>query len=240
MALPRINTSIGMMLRNGSTDTAVVIKNGIILELKHNGTTFNYNNRNERKSFADLDAWAAYLNVPAQDIQVCWPTRPIATDPLERHIEYSAHSPHWRIVKQIMEAFKIKISSDLLPNYKNHLVNAKIAVLKLEMDPPVYDSAYDTIEYARSYLTDAVRFYEVMVAKNPENRSRYYVPANQKLFIKTEQSTMLPLSVSISDEKIIVDKIGYTSFSEVTGSNELPEIWVLHKRQMSKVRIVTV
>ena len=235
-----MNTRIGMMLRNGSTDTAVVIKNGIILELKHNGTTFNYSNRNERKSFATLDAWAAYLNVPAQDIQICWPTRPIAADPLESRIEYSAQNPHWRIVKDIMEAFKISTYSDLLPNYKNHLVNAKIALLKLEMDPPVYDSVYDTVEFARSYLTDSVKFYEMMVAKNPENRSRYYVGVNQKLFIKTEQSTMLPLAVSIADEKIIVDKIGYTSFSEVTGSNGVPEIWVLHKKQLSKVRIVSV
>ena len=235
-----MNTRIGMMLRNGSTDTAVVIKNGIILELKHNGTTFNYSNRNERKSFATLDAWAAYLNVPAQDIQICWPTRPIAADPLERRIEYSAQTPHWRMVKDIMEAFKISTYSDLLPNYKNHLVNAKIALLKLEMDPPVYDSVYDTVEFARSYLTDSVKFYEMMVAKNPENRSRYYVGVNQKLFIKTEQSTMLPLAVSIADEKIIVDKIGYTSFSEVTGSNGVPEIWVLHKKQLSKVRIVSV
>ena len=235
-----MNTRIGMMLRNGSTDTAVVIKNGIILELKHNGTTFNYSNRNERKSFATLDAWAAYLNVPAQDIQICWPTRPAPVDPLESRIEYSAQTPHWRMVKDIMEAFKINTYSDLLPNYKNHLVNAKIALLKLEMDPPVYDSVYDTVEFARSYLTDSVKFYEMMVAKNPENRSRYYVGVNQKLFIKTEQSTMLPLAVSIADEKIIVDKIGYTSFSEVTGSNGVPEIWVLHKKQLSKVRIVSV
>jgi len=240
MALSSINTNVGMMLRNGSTDTAVVIKNGSILELKHNGETFKYNNRSERKTFADLAAWAAYLNVPAHDIQVCWPTRPIAADPLERHIEYSVHTPHWRIVKQIMETFNISTYSDLLPKYRNHLVNAKIELLKLDMDPPVYDPAYDTVEYARSYLTDSVKFYEVMVAKNPDNRSRYYVGANQKLFIKTEQSTMLPLAVSIADEKLIVDKNGYTRFSEVTGSDEIPEIWVLHKKQLSKVRIVSV
>jgi hypothetical protein len=143
------------------------------------------------------------------------------------------------MVKEIMEAFKMKTYSDPLPNYRNHLVNAKIAILKLEMDPPVYDSVYDTVEYARSYLTDSVKFYEQMVAKNPENRSRYYVGVNQKVFIKTEQSTMLPLAVNVADEKIIVDKLGYTSFSEVTGSvpNELPEIWVLHKKALRKVRI---
>lgn len=230
----------GMMLRNGSRDTAVVTKDGTVFELKRNGEKFNFENRSERKTFADLATWAAYLNVPSHGIEICWPTRPAAPDPLERQIEYSAHTPHWLIVKEIMEVFNIKTTSDRLPNYKNLLVSMKIALLKLEMDPPVYDSCYSSLENARVYLTESLNFYEKMLANNPDNRSRYYVPANQKLFIKTEQSTMLPLAVNIADEKIIVNKLGYTSFSELIGSDGLPEIWVLHKKKLSKVRIVTV
>lgn len=229
----------GMMLRNGSRDTAVVTKDGTVFELKHNGEKFNFENRSERKTFPDLASWAAYLNVPAGDIEVCWPTKPAAPDPLERHFIYNTQTPHWRIVEDVMEAFKLKTGSEPLPNYKNRLITAKIELLKLELDPPIYESRYGSLAAARICMTHSAEYFENMMAKNPENRRLYYVRGLPKIFIKTEQSTMLPLGVNAVDEKIIVNKIGYTRFSEAAAYdiNGIPDIWVLHKKQMVKVRI---
>jgi len=239
----------GTILRNGFTDSAVVLKDGSIYELKRDGRAFNHMNKDERRTFVDVASWRASLSkvdeIKEDNVFARVPKTPMTS----RVFSYPPDAPHWEIAADILMYFKCRTNChvETLKEKQQGLVKAKIALLKLDLDPPQFDDPLilaflRTVEGAKGYIETSINHYNSRIAEYSKynNGAAYYayVVNNPKVFVKyTNSDEMLPLGVHVDSEQIVLNRCGYKTFQEATKSPEMPEFWVLWNKKMTKLRV---
>jgi hypothetical protein len=158
---------------------------------------------------------------------------------LGRTFQYTADVPHWQIAKDLLENFKSKTDCYVAPTYKVEIINTKIALLKLDFDPPEYDTGrFESPEQARWRLTHDLSWMSAW----PRTTPTYHCTAkyNPKVFIKcSDPEQMLPLGVHISSSQIVINNNAYKTFGEVApvGSDGLPEFWAFWMKKFTKISV---
>ena len=239
------------MLRNGVTDTAVVLKDGSVFELKRDGRTFNYTNRGERRTFADADAWRASLSVDST-AELVSTTQPKPKASLtSRVFQYTADVPHSQIAVDLLKHFKSNTHCrvDSLKVWQQELVKVKIDLLMLELDPPEIDrtvfASTTTVENVKPYYENWMTACKVHIAelsKSPNSTVYHPVIAryNPKVFVKcSDPDEMVPLGVHEASGHIVLNGAGFKNFADAApcGSDGLPEFWVLWRNKMTKLNV---
>ena len=239
-----------MILRNGETDTALVLKDNTILELKRDGSAFQRSNQATRRTFQDVTAWQASLTsdsvsvtatLPVVSTRVKGAPRTKKIPILARTFQYTADVPHWQIAKDLLENFRCKTDCYVTPTYKVELINTKIALLKLDFDPPQYDTVrFQSPEQARLNLTNDLNW---MTAYSLRLTRPNYICAsrwNPKVFVKcSDPEQMLSLGVDIPSSQIVVNSNAYKTFGEIAsvGSDGLPEFWAFWGKKFTKLSV---
>ena len=241
----------GMILRNGTTDSVIVLKDGTLYELKRDGLTFPSSRVAERKRFPDAAAWRASLSAdngltttkPGEYVK---PSRKIKI--LNRTFEYSAGTPHSQIAYDILTHFKSDTGCyhSNAKNIQQELLKMKIASMKLELDPPEYDPKMtggpkcydqDKMHFERSiqYWTSRIKEHNKYKDSTIYNAYATYKP---KVFVKMND-VMVPLGVHEGLGKVVLNKNGYNSFGEATsvGPDGLPEMWVFCRKKFTKLSV---
>ena len=236
----------GTMLRNGFTDTAIVLKDGSIFELKRAGRRLY---ASDRRTFSDVAAWRASLNIDTTTEIVSEPKTPKApkVSLTSRAFHYSADVPHPEIALDLLKHFKCRTDCrvDSLKTWQQEMVKVKIDLLKLELDPPEFDrtvfASTTQVENVKSYYLNWMRACSIHIAELSKlPNSTVYKPIiahyNPKVFIKSGNE-MVPLAVHEPSGHIVLNGTGYKTFQEATQSSEQPEFWALWNKKLTKLDV---
>ena len=235
----------GTILRNGFIDSAVVLNDGSIYELKRDGRSFNRSNSDERRTFLDVASWRASLSnvdtITKDNVFERVPKEPLTS----RVFQYSADMPHYEIALDLLRQFKSRTDChvETAKEKQQGLLKAKIALLKLELDPPEFDSetmgCHTTVEGAKHYIETYMAYYKSRVAEYSKykNGIAYYCSAvhNPKVFIKCGDE-MVPLGVDEASGQVVLNRNGFRTFTEAT-QTYIPEFWALWNKKLTKLRV---
>ena len=237
----------GTILRNGFTDSAVVLKDGSIYELKRDGRSFNRSNSDERRTFVDVASWRASLSnvdeITKDNVFARVPKEPLTS----RVFQYSSDMPHYEIALDLLRQFKSRTDChvETAKEKQQGLLKAKIALLKLELDPPEIDhtvfASTTQVENVKSYYLNWMRACSIHIAELSKlPNSTVYKPIiahyNPKVFIKSGNE-MVPLAVHEPSGHIVLNGTGYKTFQEATQSSEQPEFWALWNKKLTKLDV---
>jgi len=239
----------GTILRNGFTDSAVVLKDGSIFELKRDGRAFTHINKDERRTFLDVASWQASLSnvdtITKDNVFERAPKEPLTS----RVFQYSADLPQYEIALDLLRQFKSRTGChvETAKEKQQGLLKAKIALLKLELDPPEFDEReavgyHTTVQGAKGYLETTMDYYKSRVAEYSKykNGTAYYCSAvhNPKVFVKCGDE-MVPLGVDEASGQVVLNRNGFRTFMEAT-QTYMPEFWALWNKKLTKLRVVIV
>jgi len=238
----------GTMLRNGFTDTAIVLKDGSIFELKRGGRSLY---ASDRRTFTDVTAWRASLNIDTTTEIVSEPKAPKAPKVTltSRVFQYTADVPHSEIAVDLLKHFKSRTDCrvDSLKVWQQEMVKVKITLLKLELDPPEIDrtvfASTTTVENVKPYYENWMTACKVHIAelsKSPNSTVYHPVIAryNPKVFVKIGNE-MVPLAVHEESGHVVLNRAGYKKFSDAVpcGPDGLPEFWAFSNKKMAKLDV---
>ena len=240
----------GTMLRNGFTDTAVVLKDGSIFELKRAGRSLY---ASDRRTFTDVAAWRASLNIDSTTEIVSVPKEAKAPKVTltSRVFQYTADVPHSEIALDLLKHFKCRTDCrvDSLKVWQQSLVKAKIGLLKLELDPPEFDpeifgsSCIPSVDSAKHYYTRWMTFCNSRIAEYSKlPNTTVYCPTiayfTPKVFVKIGNE-MVPLAVHEESGHVVLNRSGYKKFADAApcGPDGLPEFWALSNKKMTKLDV---
>lgn len=229
----------GDIIRNGNTDTALILKDNRVLELKRAGISYK---KDARKTFATVEEWCASLTNPVLTVN----TRIPRGRKVDRIFKYNADVPHWQIVKDLLDHFGLEINTIPITSDAQNLIKTTISLLKLDLEPPeipLYLQLKNaSVKEARIELMRWSDILEKRIAFDPygSRKTRYYGQSvnNRTLFVKSGDQ-MFPLSVNLESKHIILGQMGYSKFSEVVecDSNGLPEFWATCNHQLMKINV---
>ena len=236
----------GTILRNGFTDSAVVLKDGSIFELKRDGRAFNNCNKDQRRTFIDVASWRPSLTnvdeITKDNVFARVPKEPLTS----RVFQYSADMPQYEIALDLLKQFKCRTECHVETEKEKQqgLLKVKIALLKLELDPPEIDSEtmgyHTTVQGAKTYLETTMDYYKSRVAEYSKykNGTAYYCAAvhNPKVFVKCGDE-MVPLGVDQASRQVVLNRNGFKTFQEACGSFGLPEFWAFLNKKLTKLRV---
>jgi hypothetical protein len=242
----------GTMLRNGFTDTAVVLKDGSIFELKRAGRRLY---ASDRRTFSDVAAWRASLNVDTTTEIVSVPKTSVTNAPkvslTSRVFQYTADVPHSEIALDLLKHFKSRTDCrvDSLKIWQQEMVKVKIALLKLELDPPEIDpeifgsSCIPSVDTAKHYYRRWTNLCTTRIAEYSKlPSSTVYCPTiayfTPKVFVKIGNE-MVPLAVHEESGHVVLNRTGYKKFADAApcGPDGLPEFWALSNKKMTKLDV---
>lgn len=233
----------GTILRNGLTDSALILKDGTVFELKRDGRAFNNCNKDTRRTFVDAAAWSASLSkVEAITTETRSPKAPKA--PLtSRVFHYTADVPHSQIALDLLKHFKSDTFCrvDSAKVWQQDMIKTNISLLKLELDPPEFDGARMTLEGAKEYLPYwknlcMSRIAEYSTYPNSTVYLTNIMYFSPKVFVKCNNE-MVPLGVHEASGHIVLNRVGFKTFAAAVAADGLPEFWALWNKKLTKLDV---
>jgi hypothetical protein len=229
----------GDILRNGKTDTALILKDNRVLELKRAGISYK---KDARKIFPTVEDWSASLTSPVITVNSHIPRE----RKIDRIFKYTADVPHWQIAKDLLDHFGLEINTVPITSDTQNLIKATISLLKLDLEPPELplhlQLQNSSVKDARIELMRWTNILEKRIASDPygSRKTRYYGGSvnNRTLFVKSGDQ-LFPLSVNVDSKHIILGQFGYSKFSEVVACDEngLPEFWATWNHTIMKINV---
>ena len=239
------------MLRNGFADSALVLKDGTVYELKRDGRAFNNCNKDTRRTFVDVASWRASLrNVEAITTETRSPKAPLTS----RVFSYSADVPHSQIALDLLTHFKSDTYCrvDSAKVWQQDMIKTKISLLKLELDPPEFDRAavgyHTTVIGAKEYLTEWMKTCTSRITEySTYHNSTVYIANiiyfSPKVFVKcSDPDEMVPLGVHEASGHIVLNRNGFKTFADAApcGPDGLPEFWAFCNKKLTKLNVSVV
>lgn len=237
----------GTMLRNGFTDSAIVLNDGSIYELKRDGRAFNNSNKEQRRTFVDVASWQASLsNVEAITTETR--SSKAKASLTSRVFQYSTDMSHSEIAVDLMRHFKSETFCrvDSAKIWQQDLIKAKISLLKLELDPPVFDEAvrfHTTVEGTKEYIASWLNICTSRIAEyNTYPNSTVYIAnimyLKPKVFVSCGNE-IVPLGVHEASGHIVLNRTGYKTFADAApcGSDGMPEFWAFCNNKLTKLNV---